>query len=153
MSERKLLLEYSMQSQGGLVVDIENATIDNVRVLGLRSENGRDYLPGAVQAAMSLYEGKATNVNHPLRPGEPTTIERRNGWLSDLRLDKDGGMRGKWSLLKADSQTPKILEVAQRNPSLLGLSHNVSGRVRHENGREIVEAIEVVHSVDVVADP
>lgn len=153
MSETVHILEYTMQSQGGLVVDNENATIDNVRILGLHSENGRDYLPGAVKAAISLYEGRATNCDHPARPGEPTTIKRRNGWLENVRQEADGGLRGKWLLLKSDSETPKILEVAQRRPALLGLSHNVSGKVRRENGREIVEAIEVVHSVDCVADP
>lgn len=153
MSERIEILEYTMQSGGGLVVDPEAATIDNVRILGLASANGRDYLPEAVKAAIGLYEGKATNINHPARPGEPTTIERRNGWLSAVRQESDGGLRGKWSLLKSDPQTAKILEVAQRNPSLLGLSHNVSGKVRREGGREIVESIDCVHSVDVVADP
>jgi hypothetical protein len=147
------ILEFVTQRQEGLTVDTEHAVIHGVRVLGLSSANGRDYLAAAVKAALPLYEGRPTNCDHPTRAGEPTTIARRNGWLAAARQDQDGGMRADWHLIKSHPMTAMILEVAQRNPSLLGLSHNVSGKVRRENGREIVEAIEVVHSVDCVADP
>jgi hypothetical protein len=147
------ILEFVTQRQEGLTVDTEHAVIHGVRVLGLSSANGRDYLAAAVKAALPLYEGRPTNCDHPTRAGEPTTIARRNGWLAAARQDTDGGMRADWHLIKSHPMTAMILEVAQRNPSLLGLSHNVSGKVRRENGREIVEAIEVVHSVDCVADP
>jgi hypothetical protein len=46
-----------------------------------------------------------------------------------------------------------IVEAAQRNPRLLGLSHNAKGRERRVNGESVIETIESVQSVDLVADP
>lgn len=151
MSQHVHLQEYVRQS-GGLTVDVENGVLHGVRILGLTSANGRQYLAEAVKQAIGLYEGVATNCDHPSRPGEATTVARRIGWLENVRQEPDGGLRGNWHLLQSHPMTPVILEVAQKRPQLLGLSHNVSGRVRRENGQEIVEAIEVVNGVDCVAD-
>lgn len=151
MSESVELLEFVRQS-GPFEVDAEAAVIKGVRVIGLESANGRTYTREAVRGALGMYEGVGTNVNHPGRPGEPVTVERRNGWLANVRQDPDGGARADWHLLKADGMTAKILEVAARRPQLLALSHNATGRTRKDGGREIVESIQAVHSVDCVVD-
>lgn len=146
------LLEY-VQQTGPFEVDEDNAVIKGVRILGLESANNRRYLREGVTAAIPLYEGKATNVDHPTKPNESTTVARRNGWLENVRQESDGGLRGDWHLLKSHPLTPTILEAARVRPQLMGLSHNASGRTRREGGREIVEAIDAVNSVDLVADP
>lgn len=155
MSTAVSLLEYVRQT-GPFKVDRENAVIHGVRVLGLESANNRSYLREAVSKAISagLYEGVATNVDHPARAGEQTTVARRNGWLENVQQETDGGGRGDWHLIAAHPMTPMILEIAERRPQLLGLSHNASGKTRRDgSGREIVESIDAVHSVDLVADP
>lgn len=153
MSATVRLLEF-VQQTGPFEVDAENAVIKGVRILGLESANGRTYAREGVAKAIPLYEGVGTNVDHPSRPNEAVPVARRNGWLEEVKQEADGGTRGNWHLLKAHPLTPLIIEVAQRRPQLLGLSHNVSGKTRRDSsGREIVESIEAVYSVDVVVDP
>ena len=48
---------------------------------------------------------------------------------------------------------PAILEAAEKNPTLFGLSHNAEGRTRRDNGSTLVEEIVRVRSVDLVSDP
>jgi hypothetical protein len=149
------LLEYVKQT-GPFKVDRENAIIYGVKVIDLESANNRSYLKEAVGNAINagLYEKKATNIDHPSRPGESTTVARRNGWLENVQQEASGGGRGDWHLIKSHPMTEMILEIAERAPWLLGLSHNASGKTRRDGkGKEIVEAIEAVHSVDCVADP
>ena len=149
------LLEYVRQT-GPFRVDRENAVIHGVKVIGLESENNRSYLKEAVGKAIKdgMYERRVTNVDHGTKAGESTTVAWRNGWLENVAQDDTGGGTGEWHLIKSHPLTPMILEIAERAPWLLGLSHNASGKTRRDSsGREIVEAIEKVHSVDVVADP
>src|SRR5262245_16677311 len=153
MSGAVLLLEYVSQASSGLSVDAEAGVVKNVRVLGLLSQNGRRYLREAVAAALPLYQGRAVNTDHPARANEATGLARRIGWLENVRQEADGGLRGDLHLLLSDPMSAKVLEAARRRPQLMGLSHNARGRSRREDGREIVEAIEAVESVDLVADP
>lgn len=147
-----LLLEYVAQT-GPFSVDRDGAVVRGVRVLGLASANGREYSREAVREALPLYQGKAVNADHPARPGQATPVGSRVGWLENVVQEADGGLRGDWHLLKSHPLTPVVLEVAERRPQLLGLSHNAVGRTRRVGGRVVVEQIESVQSVDLVADP
>ena len=152
MSERVTLLEF-VKNTNALHVDEDAASIDNVRILGLESANSRSYDRNAVRDAIGLYEGKQVNTDHPARQGEPVSISRRLGWLENVHQEQDGGLRGKLQLLKNHPLTALILEAARRRPQLMGLSHNAVGKTRREGVKEIVESIDAVHSVDLVADP
>jgi hypothetical protein len=152
MSETRQLLEF-VQNTNTLRVDLEACSIDNVRILGLESANGRSYAREGVGKAIGLYEGRQVNTDHPAKHGDPVPLARRLGWLEGVRQEEDGGLRGKLQLLKAHPLTPLILEAAQRRPQLMGLSHNALGKTRREGAKEIVESIDAVHSVDLVADP
>lgn len=146
------LLEF-VQNTHTLEVDAEKGVIRGVRILGLQSANQRDYLREAVTKAIPMYEGRQVNLNHGARANEPVSVERRIAWLENVKQEADGGLRGDLQYLKTHPWAPVLVEAAQRRPQLLGLSHNASGRTRREGGREIVESIEAVHSVDLVADP
>jgi hypothetical protein len=152
MSGTFQLLEF-VQHSGALQVDADKAVIRGVRILGLESANGRTYSREAVRRACVLYEGKVVNVDHPIRPADGTSLSRRFGWLEAVRQDDDGGLRGDLHYLAAHPLAAAVAEAARRRPQLMGLSHNAVGRGRRENGREVIESIESVQSVDLVADP
>lgn len=134
-------------------VDREAGIIHGVRVLGLTSLNHRRYLPEAARNAKPLYEGSRVNADHPENPNGNRSIDDRIGWLKSITEDADGGLSADLHLLKSDPRSSKIMEAAERNPELFGLSHNAEGRTRREGDTVIVEEILRVRSVDVVSDP
>jgi hypothetical protein len=152
MSQRVLLFEY-VAAAGPMKVDREAGVIHDVKVLGNESANGRTYPPATIEKARGLYEGRVVNADHPPRAGEQTSIARRLGWLEGV-YTKAGELFAKsFHYLKSHPMAEAVAEAAERNPRLFGLSHNAHGVERRENGRTIIESIEAVHSVDLVADP
>ncbi len=137
-----------------LSVDRQAGVIRGVRILGPKSRNGRQYTLEAVTKARNLYEGRPVNLNHPLRsaPGAERPVQDRIGWLENVVV-VGGGLTGDVNVINAHSFTPPLLETAERNPRLFGLSHNVEARTRRENGTTLVEEIISVQSVDLVSDP
>lgn len=146
------LIEY-VASDTTLVVDEANSVIRNVRVLGLVSANGREYDRGGVKAAIPLYQGRVVNANHSARPGESRSVYDRCGWLKDVREDRDGGLRADLHYLKSHPIAGPLVEAARRNPSLFGLSHTARGRETQREGKTVIESIQSVSSVDIVAEP
>ncbi len=137
-----------------LSVDRQAGVIRGVRILGPNSKNRRLYTEAAIAKGRELYEGRPVNANHPSRsaPDSPRQIQDRIGWLKNVVI-ADGGYNGDLNVLNAHPFTPAILEAAERNPRLFGLSHNVEARTRRENGTTFVEEILSVQSVDLVSDP
>lgn len=135
-------------------IDAEAGILYDVKVLGPESLNRRLYPRSTIERARGLYEGKKVNVDHPAasQADSARSIDDTCGWLQEVRVAGDS-LRGDLHLLKSDPRAPKILEVAQRNPSLFGLSHNVEGKVRRDGDSVIVEEILRVRSVDIVSDP
>lgn len=133
-------------------VDREGGVIRGVRILGRVSKNGREYLPEAIRGAVGLYEGIRVNCDHPSSARGDRSIADRIGWLAGVH-ESDGGLRGNLHLILAHPFTSAVLEMAERNPSMLGLSHNAEGRIVKRDGKNIVEEITAVRSVDLVADP
>ncbi len=138
-----------------LQIDHERGVISGVRILGTKSSNGREYSSAAIRSAIGLYEQKAVNMNHPPRsdPTADRNVTDRIGWLENVRQDRDGGLSGDLNLLKSHPTTALVLEAAERNPRLFGLSHNVEAKSRRDNGTTMVEEICTVRSVDLVSDP
>ena len=149
------LLEIALSDPAGLKIDREAGVLHGVRVLGLKSLNGREYEPSAVARAVGLYEGKQVNFGHAERnnPDRERTIQERAGWLQAVRIDFDGGLSADLHLFTSDPQTGKVFEAATRRPDQFGLSHNSDGRVRRVGGKALVEEIYRVRSVDIVSDP
>lgn len=132
-------------------IDRDAGVISGVRILGAESKNGRRYSPRAMQAAARMYEGVAVNVDHS-PDAKDRSVSEAFGWLSNVR-ESDGAVFGDLNYLKTHPQAPVLLEVAERNPNRLGLSHHAEGTVRMDGGVTIVETIERVHSVDLVQTP
>lgn len=135
-------------------VDRENGVIRGVKILGLESANGRSYSREAVSKAKGLYEGRSVNVNHAnkLKPGEDRRLEDRFGRLTNVR-EESSGLYGDLEYIKSHSMAESVIEAAERMPEQLGLSHCAEGRLAKRNGKNLVEEITSVRSVDLVSDP
>lgn len=132
----------------------ENYTIDNVVLLGSDSKNQRVYTEGCMSRAVGMYEGVKAFVNHPSSEEEKTgrrDVRNLAGQFVNPRLT-DGKIRANFKGLKNESGK-LFVEIAESMPSIAGMSHNAIGAWRSEDGKQIVEDIKRVISVDLVADP
>ena len=132
-------------------IDTEEGVIRGVRILGPSSKNGRRYSPQAIKSAAGMYEGVAVNVDHS-RDAADRPVADAFGWLRGVSV-REGAVYGDLHYLKSHPSAPLLVEVAQRNPNRLGLSHHAEGTVRMDGGTTIVETVERVHSVDLVQTP
>jgi hypothetical protein len=133
-------------------VDCGAGVLRGVKILGRESRNGREYAPAALEQAARLYQGRAVNLNHARGEGEERPVEAAIGWLESVELRADG-VYGDLHYLKSHPHAACLVEAALRNPRRFGLSHHAVGRVARRAGREVVESIERVRSVDVVQNP
>lgn len=152
MADRVQLVEYVTSS--AVKVNVEKGLIEDVKLLGKNSANGRTYSEAALQKAIKdkLYEGRPVNVNHPQRGHDSRSAYDRFGRIVSPRVESDG-IYGTLEYLKAHPLAAPLAEAAQRMPSIFGMSHVATGKEEKRAGQSIVEEIEAVSSVDVVADP
>jgi hypothetical protein len=143
--------EWSASSS--IKVDREAGIIRGVKIIGNTSRNGRFYPPEVLRAAIGLYEGVNVNYNHARDGGTVRSVEDRAGWLRNVSEDQAGGLSGDFHVLKSDPRADKLFEAAERRPETFGLSHTIDGKTSRKSGRDVVESIVKVWSVDIVSDP
>lgn len=137
-----------------LTIDREKNTIAGVKILGLESLNGRSYSPAAVKAAISLYEGAKVNVNHPEKgPKQPRRYEDRLGNTRSVHYVEGQGLFGTLHYNPKHPVAEQLLHDAEHAPENVGFSHNADAVYSRKGGKNVVEAITTVRSVDLVADP
>lgn len=148
-------IRESVMSTASLRVDRQAGIIRGVKVLGLVSENGRRYTPGAVKAAAKLYENVRVNVDHPEKDAEqPRSAYDRLGKLVNIRYVEGEGLYGDLEILMTHPMAKRICEAAERMPDAFGLSHNAQGEGEEDKGGVfVVSKIVEVRHVDLVADP
>ncbi len=144
-------------------VDRAAGVIYGVKVVGAESGNthgmagatkGTRYTPEALQRAIGLYENAHVYANHPPRsqPLAERKIGEKMGWLKNVRI-KEGELYADLHVLLSHEDAPAVLEAAERNPELFGMSHNANGRGEVKDGWFVIHEIPEVKSVDVVSDP
>jgi hypothetical protein len=138
----------------GGVVDREAGEIRNVKFLGSKSKNRREYTTDALRGAVPLYEGTKIYLNHP--SDKEFTLDRKfEDWVGvakDAHLRSDG-IYGTLRLRKNCEHYEGILEAAEQFPGSFGMSHVADGESRLIDGIEIIERITTVFSVDLVCEP
>jgi hypothetical protein len=148
------LQEYTTVSEHPLRVDRRAGIIRDVKLLGLRSRNGRVYRPEALREAVPLYEGAKVNVNHPAgHPAEVRDYRDRLGMIRQVRYEENRGLFGDLVYNPKHSLAEQLAWDAEHLPGNVGLSHNVLARIGKDGPQTVVEAILQVYSVDLVADP
>ncbi len=137
-----------------LRVDRAAGLIRGVKILGLVSRNGRDYLPEALDRAAALYEGAKVNVNHPQgSPASPRDYRDRIGVIRNVGARPGEGLFGDLLFNPKHALAEQLAWDAEHAPENVGFSHNVEARTARRGDRVVVEAITRVQSVDLVADP
>ncbi|RIK71918.1 MAG: hypothetical protein DCC68_26935 [Planctomycetota bacterium] len=164
-------LQEFIDSRGAdLRVDDRAGVIRGVKILGLASRNGRRYLPAALENAVALYEGAKVNVNHPKGAANaPRDYQERIGVLRNVAFretdadghggddrggnDRGGGLFGDLHYNPRHALAEQLAWDARHAPENVGLSHNVLAVTSRRGDETVVERIERVQSVDLVADP
>ncbi len=149
------LLQEFVDSRGAeLRVEPEAGLLRGVKLLGLSSRNGRTYREAALRQAIALYEGAKVNVDHPAGgPLEPRAYRDRLGVVKNVQLRPGEGLFGTLVYNPKHALAEQLAWDAVHAPENVGFSHNVLARTSREGDRVVVEAIERVQSVDLVADP
>lgn len=146
-------------SRIGSRVDRALGLVPGVKILGLRSGNkgGYRYSASALKAAVALYEGARVNVDHA--PQEDRSRERsyrdRFGRLVNVRFVPQKGLFGDLKFNPHHELAEQFAWDVENDPAKLGMSHVARATLRRdsESGDVIVESIDHVKCVDVVADP
>ncbi|MEN6556887.1 MAG: hypothetical protein ABFC54_01775 [Thermoguttaceae bacterium] len=148
-------LQEFCDSRGVLMrVDRQAGVIRGVKLLGLESRNGRDYLPEAVAEAACLYEDAKVNVNLPKgSPSSPRDYQDRIGAIRQVTFRPGEGLFGDFHFNPKHALAEQLMWDAEHAPENVGFSHNVEAKVARRGDRTAVEAIMRVQSVDLVADP
>lgn len=149
MAAPKRLIERVTQPFAGAVVDRAKGIIRNVKLCGGSSVNGRDYPPAVFRRDYRKYEQAPIYADHE----RDRSVDRKLGWIENARVDPDGTPRGDAHLLKTHPLYERVMEAAERNPSLFGFSHVAMCHTSMKGSREQVEGLETVESVDLVAEP
>lgn len=148
-------IQEFVDSRGAqLGVEAEVGVLRGVKLLGLASRNGRTYREEALRYAAPLYEGAKVNIDHaPGGPLAPRGYRDRLGVVKNVELRPGEGLFGTLVFNPKHALAEQLVWDAQHAPENVGLSHNVLARTAWDQGREVVEAIDRVQSVDLVADP
>jgi hypothetical protein len=136
---------------GSPKVDLETGIITGAKLLGRVSKNGREYSDQALNDAVRLYEGATINLDHPTTPGNRGFLEGI-AVARNVKRGKDG-VYGDLHTIKSHPATPPLLEWASRFPKQFGLSHNADGVEVRKGGKNVVESLDRVVSIDVVRNP
>src|SRR5262245_7882657 len=149
------LLQEFCDSRGvPLRVDRTGGVIRGIKILGLHSRNGREYLPEALSRAVGLYEGAKVNVNHPKgHPLAPRDYQERMGVIRNVTCRPGEGLFADLHFNPKHYLSEQLMWDAEHAPENVGFSHNVQARTRRQGEKALIEEILKVHSVDLVADP
>lgn len=132
--------------------DTEGHVVRGVKVLGPNSGNGRVYSERAMREGMHLYENAPVYFDHEQRK-QGRKYADHFGHLKDITLQEGKGLFGDFHYNPKHEQTEKFLYDVQNSTPGVGFSHSVRVGTRFERGKQIVESIRKVASVDLVCQP
>jgi hypothetical protein len=147
----EVLQEYADNRGVVLRVDRAAGVIPGVKLLGAVSRKGREYPRTVMAKALPLYEGMRVNVDH-VEPGQRRSLRDRIGLVKNVTLKEDG-LYGDFHFNPKHALAEQIAWDAENAPQNLGFSHDSRGIARHQGGKVVVESIDKVLSVDLVANP
>jgi hypothetical protein len=150
-NQQERLLEYTTSRGASLRVNRDAGRISGVKILGLQSANNREYTRDAARNARGLYEGIAVNVDH-VEGKQQRSYRDRVGKLTQIEIREDG-IYGDLLVNQKHALAEQLFWDAENSPGSVGLSHDVTGKTKRRGAKTVVESIDVVRSVDLVAEP
>jgi hypothetical protein len=145
------ILEFTQVTKARQI-DEEAGVLYDLVALGPVSANGRDYPESTQQAALPLLEGRQSFVNHN-KNSEPSAYDLLGVWQG--LYVRESKTWGNFHYFKSHPLAARLVEAARR-PELnraLGFSINARGRSVERGGRQVIESIEHVFSIDCVTSP
>ncbi len=149
--ERFHVLEYSAPR-------VENGVVKGVKIVGMKSKNGRTYPRQVLRKAMSLYEGAPVYIAHP-DPREKKQGSRQIvdyfGSLGNVH-ERHGskatfGLFADLHIKPSHVMASPVIKAIEDGTATFGLSHNVFVEM-NEDKSQVLEIVEV-SSVDLVDNP
>ncbi len=147
----EILQEYADNRGVQLRVDRAAGIISGVKLLGTVSRKGRVYPKEVMAKALPMYEGMRVNIDH-VDPGQRRSLRDRIGLVKNVTLKEDG-LYGDFHFNPKHNLAEQIAWDAENAPQNLGFSHDTRGQSKQIGGRVVVESIDKVLSVDLVANP
>ncbi|OHB73624.1 MAG: hypothetical protein A2V70_03540 [Planctomycetes bacterium RBG_13_63_9] len=136
------LQEYCDSRGVPMRVDRQQGIVRGVKILGLRSRNGRTYLPEALSQAVRLYENAKVNVNHPKTPASgPRDYQDRIGVIRNVVARGDEGLFADFHFNPKHALAEQLAWDAEHAPENVGFSHNVQARTARRGDQVVVETI------------
>lgn len=146
------LTESAPFTGGGFRLDKANGVARGVAVCGFVSANGRDYPREVLRRDHKVYESANVFLDH--QDGGERKVREWFGCLKNVRIrESDGKPVADLHYPKTSHFTAEFEERAELFPNSFGLSHVAVCETKRRNGREVIEAIKRVESVDLVARP
>jgi hypothetical protein len=135
-------------------VDRDRGIIHSVKIIGRVSKNNREYTDNALNQLRELCEGADVHIDHPqLQDAHADrSLSTKFGMLKQVRMKSDG-LYGDLHYLTAHPMAEQICEAAEKMPSNFGMSINAEGDVTPQNGKNVVDQIHKLRSVDLVSRP
>jgi hypothetical protein len=147
------LREYVNSHATPLRIDGRRGVIRGVKILGVRSRNGRRYEQDALRRAASLYENAKVNVNHARSESEtPRDYQDRIGVVRNVQF-QDEGLFADFHFNPKHALAEQLLWDAEHASENVGFSHDVRAKIARDGEETVVKSIVSVQSVDLVADP
>lgn len=133
----------------------EKGIVTGVKILGFSSKHGYRYSQRALEEAVPMYENIAVNVNHPPRDklNSSRRYEDRFGRMKNVSFQEGRGIVGDLHYNKKHPLVEQFEYDVENEPLNVGLSQNASGSTVRRGGELVVESIDLLRSVDLVADP
>jgi hypothetical protein len=161
MVHKEQIVELFAQGQilEGATVDRASLVIQNVKLLGRESKNGRRYSDQALQDAVRLYKGAPFYLDHPRddelreRQGARSVLDLAGRVLSARQVGD--AVRGDVQILDREPVKSLLFALAEQMPEMAGNSHRVAATLRPGAPGEpdLVESIEEVFGVELVTNP
>jgi hypothetical protein len=140
------------------VTEAATGVLKGVKLLGLRSRNGKSYdTQGVRDTAVSRLNGARVYVDHPTDAGKTRDYKDAFGFVQEGSVEYRAG-KGYYGTLRWNPSHPLASQFAwdvANTPKNLGMS--INGRIkpgrRNAQGDVVVEAIDEIRSVDLVTRP
>ncbi len=151
MNQGKLTYSASFQEAK---FEKDKHIIRGVVLLGPVSKNKREYTRECMQKSIPLFEGVQAFINHPSSEEEKTgrrDVRNLAGKYVNARYE-EGKVKAD-AMLLPNENGKLYMDVAETMPDVAGNSQNAHGKWRSDGGKQIVEELTQVFSVDLVANP
>jgi hypothetical protein len=150
MSTRTVKLTESRPIGDGFKLDKEAGIAYGVAVCGGVSLNGRDYPDDVRDRDKAVYEGVDCFIDH----ADGNSNRRVREWFGKIKNPRtrlgDRKTIGDLHYPTKSNFTEEFIERCERFPNSFALSHVASCKSKRVNGRDKIESISKVHSVDLV---